>query len=55
MTWEVEFSDDAIRHLRALAARVRNVILDAIEKLLTSEPNVATPRRKPLRPNPLAE
>lgn len=54
MTWEVEFSDDAIWHLRGLTARERNVGLDAIEEQLTTEPTTATHHRKPLRPNPLS-
>ena len=55
MAFEIEFSEDAERHIRALIARDRAIILDAVEQQLTHEPMVATRHRKLLRTNPLAD
>ncbi|HEX8199417.1 MAG TPA: type II toxin-antitoxin system RelE/ParE family toxin [Isosphaeraceae bacterium] len=55
MAFEIEFSEDAERHIRAMIARDRAIVLDAIEQQLTHEPDVATRHRKHLRPNPLAD
>jgi mRNA-degrading endonuclease RelE of RelBE toxin-antitoxin system len=54
MAYEIEFGEDAERHLRGLSARDRVAILDAVEEQLVHEPAVATRRRKLLRENPLA-
>ena len=52
--YDIEFADAAIRHLRALTARERTTVVDAIEEQLSHEPLVETRNRKPLRPNPIA-
>ena len=52
--YEIEFADAAIEHLRALTARQRATVVDAIEEQLSHEPLVETRNRKPLRPNPIA-
>ena len=54
MPYEIEFADAAIAHLRALTARERATIVDAIEEQLSHEPLLETRNRKPLRPNPIA-
>lgn len=54
MALEIVLSPEAVDHLTALSARQRRIILDAIQIHLAHEPTVATRRRKPLRPNPLA-
>jgi mRNA-degrading endonuclease RelE of RelBE toxin-antitoxin system len=52
--YEIDFADSAIDHLRALTARERSTVLDAIEDQLSHEPLVETRNRKLLRPNPIA-
>jgi mRNA-degrading endonuclease RelE of RelBE toxin-antitoxin system len=54
MTFIVEVSEDAERHLSQLGARDRTILIDVIEEPLTHEPTVPTRRRKLLRENPLA-
>jgi mRNA-degrading endonuclease RelE of RelBE toxin-antitoxin system len=54
VAFEIEFSEDAERHLRALSARDRTIVLDEIEEQLPHEPTMETRRRKRLRQNPLA-
>jgi mRNA-degrading endonuclease RelE of RelBE toxin-antitoxin system len=52
--YEIEFSEDAVRHLRGVSARDRSVLLDAVEDQLGRQPDVPTRHRKLLRGNPLA-
>jgi mRNA-degrading endonuclease RelE of RelBE toxin-antitoxin system len=52
--YEIDFADTAIDHLRALTARERSTVIDAIEDQLSHEPLVETRNRKLLRPNPIA-
>jgi len=52
MPFKIEFTQEAKRHLDALTARDRAIVLDAIEEQLTHEPTVATRNRKPLRSSP---
>jgi mRNA-degrading endonuclease RelE of RelBE toxin-antitoxin system len=54
MAYNIEFSEDAERHLSLLTARDRAILLGAIEEQLTHQPTEATRRRKLLRANPLA-
>lgn len=54
MTYQIEFSVDAERHLKAFTAHDRSTLLDKIDEQLSHEPNVPTRRRKLLRANPLA-
>ena len=51
---ESSISPEAEDHLRALTARERSIVLDAVEDRLVNEPTVETRNRKPMRPNPLA-
>ena len=44
--YEIEFADAAIEHLRALTARQRATVVDAIEEQLSHEPLVETRNRK---------
>jgi mRNA-degrading endonuclease RelE of RelBE toxin-antitoxin system len=52
--YRVEFAQSVQAHIRALVARERAVVLDAIERQLSAQPLVETRHRKPLRPNPIA-
>jgi mRNA-degrading endonuclease RelE of RelBE toxin-antitoxin system len=52
--FEIRFSEDAQRHLKALPARDQRIIVDAIEEQLAHQPTVSTRNRKQMRPNPLA-
>lgn len=54
MSYEIEYSPDAEEHLRALTARQRASVFDAVDEQLAHEPAVETRNRKPMRPNPLA-
>ncbi|MBI1784273.1 hypothetical protein HYR69_03940 [Candidatus Sumerlaeota bacterium] len=54
MAYQIEYSPIAEDHLRALSARQRNIILDAVDEQLQHEPLVETRNRKPMRPNPIA-
>jgi mRNA-degrading endonuclease RelE of RelBE toxin-antitoxin system len=55
MPFHINFEDEAVEHLDALAARERTTILGEIEKQLVHQPHVRTKHRKQLRPNPLAK
>ncbi len=52
--YQIEYSPEAVDHLRTLTARQRAIVFDAVEKQLTHQPAVETTNRKPMRPNPLA-
>jgi mRNA-degrading endonuclease RelE of RelBE toxin-antitoxin system len=52
--YEVEFAESVQEHLRALTARERALVLDAVENQLGHRPLAETRHRKPLRPNPIA-
>ena len=54
MAYEIEFSEDAERHLADMTARERKTVLDAIETQLAWEAAVPSRNRKLLRANPLA-
>ena len=54
MAYEIEYSNDAIDHLRHLTARQRSILFDAVDEQLANQPNVETRNRKLMRPNPLA-
>lgn len=54
MAYRIAYSPESEDHLRALAARDRATVLDAVDEQLSHQPAVATRNRKPLRPNPLA-
>lgn len=52
--FEIRFSEDAERHLKAFATRDQRIIVRAIEEQLVHQPAVPTRNRKLLRTNPLA-
>lgn len=52
--YDVQFSEDAERHLKGLTARDRGIVVAAIEEQLTQQPTVADAAPKLLRTNPLA-
>jgi len=54
VAYEIEFDEGVSRHLRALTARERALVLVAIERQLVYEPLTRTRNRKPLRPNAIA-
>jgi len=54
MPYRVEYSPEAVDHLRLLTARQRAIVLDAVDEQLAHDPTVGTHQRKPMRPNPLA-
>lgn len=54
MRYTVEFARSVESHFRALTARGRATVLDAIVGQLVNEPLKETRDRKPLRPNPIA-
>lgn len=52
--YRIDYSPEAIDHLRMLTARQRAVVFDSVEEQLIHQPTVETTNRKPMRPNPLA-
>lgn len=54
MAYTIEYSPDALDHLRALTARQRATVLDTVDIQLAHQPAVETRNRKPMRPNPVA-
>ena len=54
MPYRIEYSPETEEHLRALTARQRAIVLDAIDEQLIQQPTEETRNRKPMRPNPLA-
>lgn len=54
MAQKIEFAESVKAQFKALTARQRLIILDAIERQLIHEPLKETRNRKALRPNPLA-
>jgi mRNA-degrading endonuclease RelE of RelBE toxin-antitoxin system len=54
MPYRIEYSPETEEHLRALTARQRAIVLDAIEEQLGQRPTEETRNRKPMRLNPFA-
>jgi mRNA-degrading endonuclease RelE of RelBE toxin-antitoxin system len=54
LAYRIEYSPETDGHLRALTARQRSLVFNAIDDQLTQEPGVETRNRKPMRPNPVA-
>lgn len=54
MRHRIVYSDEAIEHLRLLAARERGEVVGAVERSLAAEPTLETRHRKRMRPNPIA-
>ena len=51
MAYTVEYSPEAIKHIRRLPAHRRATIMDQIEQRLTYEPTVAGRNRKRMHPD----
>ena len=54
MAYEIEITDEADEHLKALRAGERSAVLLAIYRQLASEPTRETRNRRLMRPNPVA-
>lgn len=54
LPYAIEYSSVTEDHLRALTARQRVTVFDAVDKQLAQQPTTETRNRKPMRPNPLA-
>lgn len=54
MSYRIEYSREAVDHLRGLSARQRSIVFDAVDEQLSNEPTVETRNRKFMRPNSLA-
>lgn len=54
MTYQIEYSPEAISHLRDLTARQRRTVVDEVERRLGEQPLAEARNRKPMRANPLA-
>ena len=54
MSYRIEYSPETEEHLRALTARQRAIVLDAVEAQVGQRPTEETRNRKPMRLNPLA-
>jgi mRNA-degrading endonuclease RelE of RelBE toxin-antitoxin system len=52
--YKIQLAASAKRHSRTLSARDRAVLVAEIDAQSSHEPLVETPRRKRLRPNPVA-
>ena len=53
--YRIEYSPDAVEHLRALTARQRALILLGVNEQLGQQPTVPTRNRKRMRTNPVAQ
>jgi mRNA-degrading endonuclease RelE of RelBE toxin-antitoxin system len=54
LSYRIEYSPDAVDHLRGLSVREQRNLVDAVDERLADQPTVETPNRKPMRPNPIA-
>ena len=54
MPYQIEYSPEAVDHLRGLSGRDQSLVIDAVDEQLAHQPTVETRNRKPMRPNPLA-
>ena len=51
MSYEIDYTDAAIEHLKTLTTRQQRIVLDAVDKQLRYEPLVQTRNRKPMETN----
>lgn len=51
MFYRIEYSIEAIEHLKGLSAGQRKIIFDVVDKQLPYEPKIETRNRKLMRPN----
>ncbi len=54
MSYQIEYTDAAIDHLKFLTTRQQRTVLDTVDEQLKYEPLVETRNRKPMEPNSLA-
>lgn len=54
MSYQIEYTDTAIEHLKFLTTRQQRTVLDTVDEQLKYEPLVETRNRKPMEPNSLA-
>lgn len=54
MPYRIVYAEEISSHIRALTARQKAIVFDAINQQLSYEPAVETRNRKSLRPNELA-
>jgi len=54
LSYRIDYSPDAVDHLRALPVREQRNLVDAVDEQLADQPTVETRNRKPMRPNPIA-
>ncbi|MEG4308950.1 MULTISPECIES: type II toxin-antitoxin system RelE/ParE family toxin [unclassified Microcoleus] len=54
MSYQIEYADAAIEHLKFLTTRQQRTVLDTVDEQLKYEPLVETRNRKPMEPNSLA-
>jgi mRNA-degrading endonuclease RelE of RelBE toxin-antitoxin system len=54
LPYRIEYSAQAVNHLRLLPARQRALVIGAVDEQLTHQPSVETRNRKRMRPNPVA-
>jgi mRNA-degrading endonuclease RelE of RelBE toxin-antitoxin system len=53
--FEIEFTPEALKDLKALRKFEQNEVIEGIESQLKNEPTIQTRNRKKLRPNAVAE
>ncbi len=54
MSYQIEYTDAAIEHLKVLTTRQQRTVLDTVDEQLQYEPLIETRNRKPMEPNSLA-
>jgi len=54
LSYQIEYTDAAIEHLKFLTTRQQRTVLDTVDEQLKYEPLVETRNRKPMEPNSLA-
>jgi mRNA-degrading endonuclease RelE of RelBE toxin-antitoxin system len=54
LSYQIEYTDAAIDHLKFLTTRQQRTVLDTVDEQLKYEPLVETRNRKPMEPNSLA-
>lgn len=54
MSYQIEYTEAAIEHLKILTTRQQRTVLDSVDEQLKYEPLVETRNRKPMEPNSLA-
>ena len=54
MSYRIEYSPDAVDHLRGLSVRDQRNLVDTVDEQLADQPTVETRNRKTMRPNLIA-